>query len=201
MSGLEGIGDMGDGLQGLAAAAQLWAMVSARRTDQAAQFLEMLDELLDRPDAAQAIADDPVTAEVFALLLPRAAETATDEHRRLLARVVARAASGPVDDAEVDPRPQFARAAAALDPPHMLALQELERPRRLGGLLNPGVEARGMVTGEALIEALPQLGALAYPIMHGLEAAGLATTVGTYDGTPAWMTTDFGRDFLDWIGE
>lgn len=142
---------------------------------------------------------DAAVAEVASIVVPAAAVSASSDKRQLLSLALVRAIAGRPDDAEVDPRPLYARAVAAIDPIHVEVLVELRKPRPTAG---DQVEVGNMPT-EDLLRALPHLEPIHEPVLATLQREGLLIDTGStyYDGGAysRWTVSGFGHQLISWL--
>jgi hypothetical protein len=96
MGGLVQLGNVPEWIQGAAEAGALYLAVRGRRQQQALDWAKTLKELsgLDDQQLRHVVEDNPVIAEIVGRAWEAAAETASQDKRRLLAKVAAAAIRG-----------------------------------------------------------------------------------------------------------
>jgi hypothetical protein len=121
-------GDVPGWLQAAGEAGALYLAVRGRRQAQAVDWARTLKELsgLSEEELRRLVEDNPVIAEIVGRAWEAAAETASDDKRRLLAKVAAAAIRGDAA-AEVDELQLLLRTVIELDPPHITLLVAISR--------------------------------------------------------------------------
>jgi hypothetical protein len=116
-------GNVPEWLQAAASAASLYSAVRDRRQEHAITWPEQLEEFsgLTSYELRRTVRDNPDFAELVWHAWEAAADTASLDKRRLLARVAANALRGD-SEAEVDAQQLLLRTVTALDPIHITLL-------------------------------------------------------------------------------
>ncbi len=204
MSGVVAWGDVPQWLEASGVwAAVLFQGVQRARREWAEDWPKLVESLSDLTpgDIHRVMEANPVIAEMVGVAWETAAQTATEEKRWLLARVVVEAMKGP-DDAEVDKLPFLLRTVVALEPAHMRLLVFIGTPRPgKGQMVHTRLE--GYSTPDELRTLWPQAADLVEPMTALLLREGLIENraAGSWDGGPAWGLTGYGRQLLRFLPE
>jgi hypothetical protein len=182
-------GDVPGWLQGAAEAGALYLAVRGRRQAQAVDWARQLKELSDlsEEELRRLVEDKPVLAEIVGRAWQAAAETASHDKRRLLAKVASAAITGDAA-AQVDELQILLRTVIDLDQHHVALLVVVHQAG--GSTYHLGV----MWTGppdlrDAALATLQQAGLVhqQYQLMGGL--------------TDSWRLTAYGNRFLAFLQE
>jgi hypothetical protein len=186
-------GDVPAWLQGAAEAGALYLAVRGRRRAQAIDWAKTLKKLsgLTDEELRRTIEDNPVIAEIVGRAWEAAAETASDDKRRLLAKVAAAALRGDAP-AVVDVAPFLLRTVIELEPAHVTLLVAVGRYAGNADLL----KASWPSPPDLLNAAMATLNQAGLVILARESAADLLGT--TAEG---WVPTGYGRRFLDFLQE
>jgi hypothetical protein len=192
MSGLVQLGNVPEWIQGAAEAGALYLAVRGRRQQQALDWAATLKELsgLSDEELRHVVGDNPVVAEIVGRAWEAAAETASQDKRRLLAKVAAAAIRGDAD-AQVDELPFLLRTVTELDPAHITLLVRVD-------------EHEYAANAQDLVDASwPTHPELLEPALSTLERAGLIHQPSYIKGEPreSWFLTNYGRRFLTFLQE
>jgi hypothetical protein len=193
-------GDLPGWIGAATGAAGLYLGLRDRQQQQALDWARTLEELAGLPpdELRHVIEDNPVIAQMVDLAWEEAARTASEEKRRLLAKVVVAAIRGDAD-AEVDALPFLLRAVMALDPAHVMLLVILATPERTAWQTDddppePGTE------WEELSRRWAGPTDLLHPALAALEREGLIDGKrGIGGGVGWWALRPFGRRFFDFL--
>jgi hypothetical protein len=182
-------------------AAGLYIGLRNRRQEQAASWAEMVEELagLDDIELRRIVEDNPVVAEIVGRAWEVAAETASEDKRRLLGTVAAAALRGDAN-AEVEDLQFLLRTVIALDPAHVTLLVLIGTPRPGRGQM-AGRMTIGSVSREELRAKWSSNPDLLDPGLATLEREGLITKYGLGDnnGETPHSVNDYGERFLDFL--
>jgi hypothetical protein len=203
MGGLVQLGNVPEWVQGAAEAGALYLAVRGRRQQQAIDWAKTLKELsgLSDEELRHAVEDNPVVAEIVGRAWEAAAETASDDKRRLLARVVAAAIRGDAT-ADVDELQFLLRTVIALEPAHVTLLVVIGTPRegrgQMAGRMLDGWVIRGEMRAKWTGSA-----DLLDPALSVLEREGLITRYGAGDdsGEIGYSVNSYGKRFLAFLQE
>jgi hypothetical protein len=192
-------GDVPAWVQGAAEAGALYMAVRGRRQKQAIDWARILKELsgLSDEEFRRAIEDHPVIAELVGRAWEAAAETASEDKRRLLAKVVAATLRGD-SDALVDDAPFLLRTVVALEPAHVALLVVIATPRLdETRSANPWeVDRKEMM----LRWKAPEY--LLHPALAALEREGLVDGKrGLGGGVGHWTLHPYGTRFFQFLKE
>jgi hypothetical protein len=182
-------GDVPGWLQAAGEAGALYLAVRGRRQAQAVDWARTLKELsgLSEEELRRLVEDNPVIAEIVGRAWEAAAETASDDKRRLLAKVAAAAIRGDAA-AEVDELQLLLRTVIELDPPHITLLVAISQH---GG------------SPEQITASWPSRPELFRPAVAALDRAGLVAQTPENFGGPAWEwhIGSYGDRFLAFLQE
>jgi hypothetical protein len=196
MGSIVQLGDVPAWIGAATGAASLYVGLRNRQQQQALDFAQTLQELAGLPplELRQVVEDNPVIAQMVDLAWQEAARAASEDKRRLLAKVVAAAMRGDADAAKVDELQFLLRTVMVLDPAHVsllvLAMPSADKPLRKRVVNRDNLRGR-WPSSEALLDA-----ALATLEREGLIAAhGQDSNV-----TPQnWIVGPYGRLFFDFL--
>jgi hypothetical protein len=190
-------GNVPEWLQAAASAASLYSAVREGQRENAITWPEQLEEFsgLTSYELRRTVRDNPDFAELVWHAWEAAANTASLDKRRLLARVAANALRGDAE-AEVDAQQLLLRTVTALDPIHITLLviigQLEDRDSRSH---NPEERRAERAAMEARWPSAPDL---MDPALAALEREGLAYSVLDFSGAPrGWKLRPYGRRLLD----
>lgn len=188
MGGLVQLGNVPEWIQGAAEAGALYLAVRGRRQAQAVDWARQLKELsgLSEEELRRLVEDNPVIAEIVGRAWEAAAETASDDKRRLLAKVAAAAIRGDAT-AQVDELQTLLRTVIELDPHHVTLLVAIGQI--------PGANV------DQLTARWPSSPDLLFPALSALQRAGLVSQAYQLIGGPQENRhlTSYGRRFLDFL--
>jgi hypothetical protein len=190
MGSIVQLGNVPEWVQAAAESGALWWAVRHRREAQALDWAATLKELsgLEDEELRHVVEDNPVVAEIVGRAWEAASETASQDKRRLLAKVAAAAIRGDAD-AQADELQLLLRTAIELDPPHVTMLVAV-------GQAPGGAE-------EQLAARWPSSHDLLAPALSTLQRAGLAQEahqlIGGRSGN--WRLTNYGYRFLAFLQE
>jgi hypothetical protein len=205
MGSLVQLGDLPAWIGAATGAAGLYLGLRDRQQAQALDFAQVLEQLagLTPEELRRTVEDNPMLAQMVDLAWEEAARTASEDKRRLLAKVVAAALRGAAD-AEVDALPFLLRAVMALDPGHVTLLVIVATPQKVAddGPADrlPEVDLENAVGREELLDRWPAADDLLDPALAALDREGLVLGVQSLDGeTRWWALRPFGRRFFDFL--
>lgn len=188
-------------MQAAAEAGAVYLAVRGRRREQAIDWAKTLKELSGLTDLElrRAVEDHPIIAELIGRAWEAAAETASEDKRRLLAKVAAASLRGDAD-ADVDDLQFLLRTVIALEPAHITLLV-------LIGTLGRGrrqvAERKTVdwVLREELRASWSTNPDLLDPGLATLEREGLTVTHGLADdsGEIPSSLTNYGKRFLNFL--
>jgi hypothetical protein len=194
MGSLVQLGDVPAWINTATSAASLYLGLRNRHRAQALDFARVLEQLagLSPEKLRRTVEDNPVIAQMVDLAWEEAARTASEDKRRLLAKVVAAAMRGDAD-AEIDHLPFLLRAVMALDPAHVTLLAIVATPRQ-------AVEEGplGALGRAELLDRWTAAEDLLDPALAALEQQALIGIIGPY-GSGWWTLRPFGRRFFDFL--
>jgi hypothetical protein len=188
MGGLVQLGNVPEWIQGAAEAGVLYLAVRGRRQQEALDWAATLKQLsgLDDEQLRRLVEDNPVVAEIVGRAWEAAAETASQDKRRLLAKVAAAAISGDAA-AQVVELQLLLRTVTELDPPHITLLVAI----------GPGGGTVPLIATKWPADPI-----LFGPAVATLARADLAEQPVELSGyPPAWQLTGYGRRFLAFLEE
>jgi hypothetical protein len=191
------LGNVPEWLQGIAGAAGVYAAAQQHRQQQALDWARELEVLAGlRPEELrQVVEDNPVIAELVWTAWQAGADTASDDKRRLLAKVAAAALRGDAD-AKIDDLQLLLRTVMDMDPIHITLLVligqlELTDPKAS----DPIDQRAGRDELEGAWSGDPEL---LDPALSALTQAGVVHSVLDFNGAArGWKLTPYGRRFLD----
>lgn len=200
------LGDVPAWINTATGAAALWVGLRNRKQTQALHWAQTLDELAGLPpeNLRQVVEDNPVLAQMVDLAWEEAARTASEDKRRLLAKVVAGALRGDAD-AEIDALPFLLRTVMALDPGHVTLLIIIATPRKAAAAMLspseiPGPDFENAAGRDELLDRWAAADDLLDPALAALEREGLTNGVQSFDGeTRWWVLRPYGRRFFDFL--
>jgi hypothetical protein len=148
------------------------------------------------------VAEDPAVAELVGRAWEAAIRTASDEKRRLFAKVVAAAMRGDAATKNLQPLGSLLRTLTALEQEHITLLAIIAspdgKPRQSGWMLEGQVDSG--VKREEIEERWPGAADLLDPALAALEGARVVKAHLGYNGdTNEWSLNAYGRRFLDFI--
>jgi hypothetical protein len=201
MGGIVQFGDVPTWVAAGISALSIWTGLRAQQRAQAVDWAAMLKDLSGYSDEElqRIVEDNPVIAEMTALAWEAAATAASDEKRRLLAKVVAAAMSGTAD-AEVEPLGFLLRTVIALEPAHMTLLVVIASPREGQGQL-AGRMIEGHVSREEITTRWSSSEDLLDPTLSVLLREGLIreNNAPWNDETRSLSATGYGQRFLRFL--
>lgn len=199
-------------IQAATAVGQLALGVTSRRQQQAREWGELLVELaeLDSAELRRLVEENPALAELVGTAWEVAARTASEDKRRLLARVAAAALRGDATPEQIDGLQLLVRTVDELDPLHIsllvtIGVKEDGSPRAVAlygatGLQLP--DADDHLKREEIAARWPGAPDLVDPAIAALERAGLIMGLSgfVFPGGPApFVLLSYGRRFLDYL--
>jgi hypothetical protein len=189
---------LGDVPAWVSSATALYLGLRGQRRTQALDWAQTLQELagVDSEELRREVEANPVVGEIVGLAWEKAAETASVDKRRLLAKVAAAALRGDATPGEIDAQQLLLRTVTALDPIHVTLLVIIGRLEDRDTRPHSPEERRA---DRAAMEAeWPSPPDLLDPALAALEREGLAYSVLDYSGAPrGWKLRPYGRRFLD----
>jgi hypothetical protein len=201
MGSLVQLGDMPAWIGAATGAASLYLGLRDRQQAQALDFAQVLEQLAGLPpeQLRQVVEDNPVIAQMVDLAWEEAARTASEDKRRLLAKVVAAALRGDAD-AEIDALPFLLRTVMALDPAHVTLLVVVATPKQQSYWQTDDDPPEFGIEYDELRRRWPAARDLLYLALAALEREGLIRAVGGFDGERrSWALRSYGRRFFDFL--
>jgi len=187
----------------LAGVASLFIGLRNQRVTQAIDCAALVKELsgLSDEELRCIVEDNPAVAVLAEHAFREAAATASDEKRRLLAKVVAAAMRGDAT-AEVEPLGFLLRTLIALDEPHITLLVIIASPREGHGQL-AGKMVDGYVRRPEIAARWPSAEDLIDPALSVLlrEALIREDDAPWNENTRSVSATDYGRRFLNFLSD
>lgn len=184
-----------------AAGAVVMATIQANRQRFAQDWIKQVLRALERDedDVQAAIVADPALGELIYNAWDAASQSASEEKRAVLARVVTAAIRGDAGTA-IDELPYLQRAVAALEPPDLRLLVVLAQPSLDSAQLQ-GTSLIGAMTPQDLERAWPESAELLAPMLAALSRQGLIDDIGrgTIDSIQAWSLNVHGRKLLRFL--
>jgi hypothetical protein len=206
MGSLVQLGDVPAWIGAATGAASLYIGLRDRQQVQALDWAQTLEDLagLTGPELRQVVEDHPVIAQMVDLAWEEAARTASEDKRRLLARVVAAAIRGDAA-AEIDHLPFLLRSVMALDPGHVTLLILVAMPSVPAGQLVPtsdlpSEEFAAAADRDELLFRWHAPSDLLDPALATLESEGLIRGARSLNGeTRWWLLRPYGRRLYDFL--
>jgi len=205
MGSLVQLGDVPAWIGAATGAAGLYLGLRDRQQAQALDWAQTLEDLAGLPpeELRRAVEDNPVVAQMVDLAWEEAARTASEDKRRLLAKVVAAALRGDADAEEVDALPFLLRTVMALDPAHVTLLVIAATPRKGPGSVPaasfPAVDRYIAAEKDELADRWQATDDLLDPALVALEREGLVWGEQRSDGETRWVLNDYGRRFFAFL--
>jgi hypothetical protein len=191
MGSIVQLGDVPAWIGAATGAASIYVGLRNRQQAQALDFAQTLEQLTDLTplELRQVVEDHPVIAQMVHLAWEEAARTASEDKRRLLAKVVAAAISGNTDTAAIDELSFLLRTVMALDPAHV-SLLVVATSKTAGGRPHiDSIRADRWSGSRALFEAA----------LATLEREGLIYPDSTSSPRSVWNVGGYGQLFLDFL--
>jgi hypothetical protein len=191
------VGNVPDWLQAAGGAAAVYTAVQQHRQRQALDWGVTYERLagLEHEDLRRIVEDNPAVAELVWTAWEAAADTASLDKRRLLAKVAAAAVRGDAD-ADVDELQFLLRTVIALDPAHVTLLVLIGQLEVTYPKASDPVDRRA--ARAELEDNWRSPPDLMDPALAALEREGLAHSVMDYGGAQrGWKLHPYGRRFLD----
>jgi hypothetical protein len=199
-------GDPPGWLQAFAEVGLLWMALRDRREQPDIRWVEVLQEELSglQPEELRRVAEDEAVAGVVRGAWEAGVRTASDEKRRLFARLLAAALRGDAAAEKIQPLGFLLRTLSALEQEHFTLLAIIASPdgkeRQSEEWMLQGKVPDSAVTREEIEERWSGAGDLLDPALAALEGARVVDAqLGYNGGTHSWSLNGYGRRFLDFI--
>lgn len=202
MGSLVELGGVPEWAQAAVEAGALYLAVRGRWQEQAVDWAKELERLsaMTTEELRRAVEASPALAELVGLAWEEAARTASEDKRRLLAKVIAAALRGD-SDVLVDATEFLLPTVIALDPAHVALLVVIATPQvmqeaRPGGTAGMTVDRKQMTSRWRASEDLLD------PALAALEREGLVDGKrGLGGGVGTWTLRPYGARFFHFLKE
>jgi hypothetical protein len=201
MGSLVQLGTVPEWVQAAAEAGALYMAIRGRWQQQAIDWAKELKRLsgMTTHEVRQVVEDSPALAELVGLAWEEAARSASEDKRRLLAKVVAAALRGDAAAEDLDDLQFLLRAVIALDPAHVTLLVVIATPRAVQQA-EPDERVYHSVRIGEMRDRWPGPPDLMSPALAALEREGLIRRRENFQGLVLlWELRPYGRRFFDFL--